>query len=56
MEKNPILDMKGLSYSMSHLFDYLRDVACLSHAQVFQVFFKFRLYTHGQLWMQMELI
>ena len=56
VEKNPILDMKGLSYSMSHLFDYLRDVPCLSRAQVFQVFFKFRLYTHGQLWMQMELI
>ena len=35
VEKNPILDMKGLSYSMSHLFDDLRYVPCLSRAQVF---------------------
>ena len=40
MEKNPILDMKGLSYSMSHLFDYLRDVPCLSRAQVFSSIFQ----------------
>ena len=40
VEKNPILDMKGLSYSMSHLFDYLRDVPCLSRAQVFSSIFQ----------------
>jgi hypothetical protein len=40
VEKNPILDMKGLSYSMSSLFDYLRYLPGLSRAQVFQVFFQ----------------
>ena len=35
VEKNTILDMKGLSYSMSRLFDYLSYVPCLSRAQVF---------------------
>ncbi len=39
VEKNPILDIKGLSYSMSHLFDYLRYVPCLSRAQVFSSIF-----------------
>ena len=39
VETNPILDMKGLSYSMSHLFDYLRDVPCLRRAQVFSSIF-----------------
>jgi len=39
VEKNPILDMKGLSYSMSRLFDYLRYGPCLSRAQVFSSIF-----------------
>ena len=39
VEKNPILDMKGLSYSMSSLFDYLRYVPGLSRAQVFSSIF-----------------
>ena len=40
VEKEPILDMKRLSYSMSSLFDYLRYLPGLSRAQVFQVFFQ----------------
>jgi hypothetical protein len=39
VEKNTILDMKGLSYSMSRLFDYLSYVPCLSRAQVFSSIF-----------------
>ena len=38
-KKNSILDMKGLSYSMSRLFDYLKYVPCLSRAQVFSSIF-----------------
>jgi len=40
VDKNLILDMKGLSYSMSYLFDYLRYVPCLSRAQVFSSIFQ----------------
>ncbi len=39
-KKNSMLHMKGLTFSMSRLFDYLRYVPCLSRAQVFQVFFQ----------------
>jgi len=39
VEKDSILDMKGLSYSMSSLFDYLRYVPGLSRAQVFSSIF-----------------
>ena len=39
MENDSILDMKGLSYSMSSLFDYLRYVPGLSRAQVFSSIF-----------------
>ena len=46
VEKNPILDMKGLSYSMSHLFDDLRYVPCLSRAQVFSSIFSSSACTH----------
>ena len=40
VEKNSILDMKGLSYSMPRLFDYLRDIPRLSRAQVFSSIFQ----------------
>ena len=39
-KKNSMLHMKGLTFSMSRLFDYLRYVPCLSRAQGFQVFFQ----------------
>jgi hypothetical protein len=39
VENDSILDMKGLSYSMSSLFDYLRYVPGLSRAQVFSSIF-----------------
>jgi len=34
-----MLDMKGLSFSMPRLFDYLRYIPCLSRAQVFSSIF-----------------
>jgi len=34
-KKNSMLDMKGLTFSMPRLFDYLKYVPCLSRAQVF---------------------
>ena len=39
VEKNSILDMKGLTFSMPRLFDYLRYIPCLSRAQVFSSIF-----------------
>ena len=38
-KKNSILDMKGLTFSMPRLFDYLKYVPCLSRAQVFPSIF-----------------
>jgi hypothetical protein len=38
-KKNSMLDMKGLTFSMPRLFDYLRYVPCLSRAQVFSSIF-----------------
>jgi len=32
VEKNSMLDMKGLSFSMTRVFDYLGYMACLSRA------------------------
>ena len=40
VEKHSMLDMKGLSFSMPRLFDYLGYMTCLRHAQFFQLFFQ----------------
>ena len=32
-----MLDMKGLSFSMPRLFDYLRHIPCLSRAEFFSI-------------------
>ena len=38
-KKNSMLHMKGLTFSMPRLFDYLRYIPCLSRAQVFSSIF-----------------
>jgi len=39
-KKNSMLDMKGLSFPMTRVFDYLRYIPCLSRAYFFQLFFQ----------------
>ena len=51
VEKNSILDMKGLSFSMPSLFEYLGYMVCLNRAWFFhKCFHKFRIHTCGHSW------
>ena len=57
-KKNSMLDMKGLTFSMPRLFDYLRYIPCLSRAQVFSSIFSSSACTpmdnYGCIWNRFE--